>query len=208
MTHALNKRYRNAHMAASCGSGHPIAAFIPMDGYHLTRAQLSAMPDPHTAHARRGAAFTFDAGSFVELVKALRAPITPESRTVYAPSFDHAVKDPVEKDISIAQGVRVVVFEGNYVALDEGAWREARDMMDECWFVDVEEDVAARRLVRRHVATGIAANEEEAMERVRNNDLVNGRQIRGNRSMIDEMVASREDKEWLPENQGVDHTNG
>ena len=79
--------------------------------------------------------------------------------------------------------------------------------MDECWFVEVEEDVAARRLVKRHVAAGIAANEDEAMERVRNNDLVNGREIRENRSNIDETVVSIEDKEWLPEKQGVDHAN-
>ena len=66
-----------------------------MDGYHLTRAQLSAMPDARTAHARRGAAFTFDAPAFLELVKKLRQPLCPESQTIYAPSFDHAIKDRV-----------------------------------------------------------------------------------------------------------------
>ena len=64
-----------------------------MDGYHLSRAQLDAMPDPNTAHARRGAAFTFDGESFYNLVKRLRDPICPETKTLYAPSFDHAIKD-------------------------------------------------------------------------------------------------------------------
>ncbi|KAI4852717.1 P-loop containing nucleoside triphosphate hydrolase protein, partial [Aureobasidium sp. EXF-8845] len=77
------------------------AAFVPMDGYHLSRAQLDAMPDPNTAHARRGAAFTFDASSFLDLVKKLRKPISPETKTLYAPSFDHAQKDPVNDDIPI-----------------------------------------------------------------------------------------------------------
>ena len=72
-----------------------------MDGYHFSRAQLSAMPDPSTAHARRGAAFTFDASSFLKLVQALREPLAPESKTLFAPSFDHAVKDPVQDDVPI-----------------------------------------------------------------------------------------------------------
>lgn len=38
----------------------PPAAFIPMDGYHFSRKELDAMPDPKFAHDRRGAAFTFD----------------------------------------------------------------------------------------------------------------------------------------------------
>ena len=34
---------------------------IPMDGYHYYRKELDEMEDPAEAHARRGAAFTFDA---------------------------------------------------------------------------------------------------------------------------------------------------
>jgi len=39
------------------------------------------MPDPVTAHARRGAAFTFDGDSFLALVTRLRAPIAAETGT-------------------------------------------------------------------------------------------------------------------------------
>lgn len=88
------------------------ATALPMDGFHLTRAQLSAMPDPELAHARRGAEFTFDGHGFYELVKELRKPVT-SAKTVWAPSFDHALKDPVEKGIEVGPEVRVVVFEGN-----------------------------------------------------------------------------------------------
>lgn len=84
-----------------------------MDGYHLTRVQLDAMPDPTTAHARRGAEFTFDGSGFLELVQALREPITKETGTILAPSFDHAIKDPKEDDIAVAPTQRIVVFEGN-----------------------------------------------------------------------------------------------
>ncbi|TKA70397.1 hypothetical protein B0A55_05611 [Friedmanniomyces simplex] len=200
----LNALWREENPGLGTGLG--IATFLPMDGYHLTRAQLSAMPDPNTAHARRGAAFTFDAPAFLELVKKLRQPLCPETGTIYAPSFDHAVKDPVANDLPIAATSRVVVFEGNYLSLGTGAaeWKEAAELMDELWFVDVEEEVARQRLIRRHVASGIAADEGEAARRAEENDLVNGREIVEGRVEVHEVVFSREDDEWKPEKQGID----
>ncbi|MCJ1473055.1 hypothetical protein MMC13_001704 [Lambiella insularis] len=176
----------------------PIAAFLPMDGYHLSRAQLSALPDPLTAHARRGAAFTFDGASFLALVRLLRAPITATTPAYYAPSFDHAVKDPVAGDIAIAAAARVVVFEGNYLSLGKEPWREAAGLMDELWFVECGEERARRRLVERHVRTGVAGSRAEAERRVEENDLVNGREIVEGRVAVSEVVRSVEDEEWRP----------
>lgn len=174
-----------------------------MDGYHLSRAQLDMLPDPVHAHARRGAAFTFDAEKFLSLVKKLREPLLPETTTILAPSFDHAVKDPVEDDIAIAPSVRVCLLEGNYTALDREGWREAAALMDERWVVEVEFDVARERLARRHVAAGIARDREEGYQRADENDLVNGKEIVENRvEGIDEVVISKEDAEWAPEKQG------
>lgn len=200
----LNEMWRDSSPGLASMPG--IATFLPMDGYHLTRAQLSAMPDPNTAHARRGAAFTFDAPAFLDLVKKLREPICPESGTIYAPSFDHAVKDPVANDIPIAATSRIVIFEGNYLSFGKGApeWKEAAEMMDELWFVDVPEQVAKERLIRRHVKSGIASNEEEAAKRAEENDLVNGKEIIEARMEVHEMVYSKEDDDWLPEKQGID----
>lgn len=110
VTAALNARYAASNPG---GTASPLAAFVPMDGYHLTRAQLDAMPDPTTAHARRGAEFTFDGSGFLKLVQTLREPITEETGTILAPSFDHAIKDPKEDDIAVAPTQRIVVFEGN-----------------------------------------------------------------------------------------------
>lgn len=84
-----------------------------MDGFHYTRAQLDAMPDPAHAHARRGAEFTFDGEAFYELVKHLHEPLTTTTTTIFAPSFDHAVKDPKENDIAVEPSHRIVVLEGN-----------------------------------------------------------------------------------------------
>lgn len=179
----------------------PIAASVPMDGYHLSRAQLSAMPDPNTAHHRRGAAFTFDDKAFLELVKTLRRTLLPESKTVYAPSFDHAIKDPVADDIPIHPASRIVIFEGNYLSLDQGLWKEAAELMDELWFVEVDFETARTRLLVRHVAAGIAKDEEEAGNRADEIDLVNGRQIVDQRLDVQEVIISKEDESWRPGGQ-------
>ena len=216
----------------------PLAAFVPMDGFHLSRAQLSAMPDPEQAHARRGAAFTFDGDAFLALVRQAREPLEavsttaaiagaeiragaaeggegmgtgdslsssslsssslsrPQSskqatRMLYAPSFDHALKDPVANDIAIALTTRVLFFEGNYLSLDRPPWRDAARLMDELWFVEVEFDVARERLVNRHVQAGIAADVKEARKRVQENDLVNGKEIVDGRHPVDEIILSQ-----------------
>jgi pantothenate kinase len=166
-----------------------------MDGYHLSRAQLSSMPDPAHAHARRGAEFTFDGSAFVALVRQIREPARG---TLYAPSFDHAVKDPVADDIPILATTRVLIFEGNYLSLDREPWRTAAGLMDELWFVEVDFETARKRLVPRHVRAGIAANEEEADRRVRENDLVNGEEIVKGRLEVHEVVVSRDDDRWKP----------
>ena len=177
-----------------------------MDGYHLTRAQLSAMPDPNTAHARRGAEFTFNSSAFLALVKKLRAPLCPETGTIYAPSFDHATKDPIADDLPIAATSRIVVFEGNYLSLGSGApqWREAAELMDELWFMDVPQETARQRLIRRHVASGIAKDEVEAAKRADENDLVNGKEIIEGRLDVQEVISSKEDVEWEPREQDID----
>jgi pantothenate kinase len=197
----INDLYRED--SPGCAGSSLIAAFIPMDGYHLTRAQLDAMPDPVNAHARRGAEFTFDGQSFLKLVKKLREPLLPESKTFHAPSFDHAVKDPVEDDIPISPSMRIVIFEGNYLALKKEPWSEAAALMDELWFMEVDLDVSRDRLVSRHVKAGIAKDEADAHKRVTENDHVNGREILEDRLAVDEVITSKEDDEWTPERQGV-----
>lgn len=191
MAQRINQLYATEHPGLP-----PIATDIPMDGYHLTRAELAQMPDPEHAKARRGAAFTFDGSKFVRLVKALREPVTAQSPSVYAPSFDHAVKDPVEGDIAIPASCRAVFFEGNYLSLNKEPWSEAASMMDELWFVDVDFETARKRLLRRHVQAGIAQNEEEADKRARENDLVNGREIVDYRLDVQEIITSHYDPRW------------
>lgn len=174
----------------------PVATAVSLDGYHLSRSQLSNLDDPIQAHARRGAAFTFDDKAFLTLVQQLRAPLAPETPVIYAPSFDHAIKDPVENDIQVPPTARIVLFEGNYLSLNKGLWKEAAALMDELWFVEVDLAIARRRLVGRHVKAGIVKDKIEADKRVTENDFVNGREIIEESLPIQEIIESIEDDAW------------
>ncbi|KAI1975734.1 hypothetical protein LOZ55_004529 [Ophidiomyces ophidiicola] len=191
MTREINYQYEKEHPDEP-----PVATCVAMDGYHLTRAQLAAMPDPAYAMARRGASWTFDPVSFVELVRRLRESVSPDAATIYAPSFDHALKDPVANDVPIPATAKVLFFEGNYLSLKQEPWSDAAGLMDELWFVEVDFEVAKRRLITRHVEAGIAENEELAEKRAVENDLVNGKEIVENRLEVSEVIVSREDAQW------------
>jgi pantothenate kinase len=170
------------------GAGSGFAICLPMDGYHLSRAQLAAMPDPATAIHRRGAAFTFDGDAYYRLVQTLRAPVNPNSPTVYAPSFDHAIKDPVADDIAILPESRVIIFEGLYLNLDRAPWNLAASLMDECWFIEVDRSIARSRLIKRHVASGIVPDAAAADHRITSTDFLNGDDIMENRLPVQELI--------------------
>ncbi|KAH6720191.1 P-loop containing nucleoside triphosphate hydrolase protein [Leptodontidium sp. MPI-SDFR-AT-0119] len=162
-------------------SATPFAAIVPMDGFHLPRSALDQMPNSSEAYARRGASWTFDAGGIANLVQTLsisRFRSLEKLETILAPSFDHAVKDPVEGGIVIGPEIQFVLLEGNYLLLDEEPWRGIRELVDETWFVDVEPGLARSRIAKRHVKAGIEKTMDAAYRRAEGNDLLNGVEIR------------------------------
>ena len=180
-----------------------IAYIVPLDGYHLTRKQLSEMPNAEEAIFRRGAAFTFDSQSYYKMVKKLRASIEATTPTIYAPSFDHYVKDPVENDIGIPKTARVVVFEGLYVAMDREGWRDAAELMDEVWFIETSLAVAEARVAKRNFAAGISASLEDSMARTRASDMRNAKEVIAERLECQEVIKSVEDDNWKSEDVEV-----
>lgn len=169
---------------------HTKAILVGLDGWHLTRAQLDAFPDPELAHDRRGAHWTFDGNGYASFVTALKEPLplplsgaaAASSNTggehravtmtsVFAPSFDHAVKDPSPDTVQITPCHRIVLIEGLYTFLSIDPWKQAGDMLDERWFIEVDFEEATRRLVKRHVVTGVAKDLEDAIWRSETNDM-------------------------------------
>lgn len=160
-----------------------IATMLPMDGFHLYRAQLDAMEDPKEAHARRGAPWTFNPSLLLKCLQTLRT-----EGSVYAPSFDHGVGDPVENDIFVNTQHKIVIVEGNYLLLDEGVWTEIRDLFDEKWFIDIDIDASMQRVLKRHIATG--KEPEVAAWRISYNDRPNAELIMESRKNADLVIRS------------------
>lgn len=174
------------------------------------------MPNPDEAHYRRGAAFTFDADAYLKLIQKLRNPIEATTSTIRAPSFDHAVKDPVDNDISIPRAARIVIIEGLYTALSyppsktdnpsddtkptvSPAWAEACTLMDEIWLITVPIPIATERVAKRNFRAGLSPSLEAALERTVNNDMKNAREILDNlppQDKVTERIESIEDGGW------------
>jgi len=88
------------------------AKLLQMDGFHLTRAELDALPAPEVAHARRGAPFTFDAEALVNCLRSLNA-----GKPTVVPAFDHVAGDPTEGELVDPKATRILLAEGNYLLL-------------------------------------------------------------------------------------------
>ncbi|CEL58381.1 Putative uridine kinase C227,14 OS=Schizosaccharomyces pombe (strain 972 / ATCC 24843) GN=SPAC227.14 PE=3 SV=1 [Rhizoctonia solani AG-1 IB] len=157
-----------------------VAVLVGLDGWHYSRAELDKFDDVKEAYDRRGAAFTFDSSSYVKFVTTLRkspsSSVTPppQASAIYAPTFDHALKDPTPNGQTILPSHRIVVIEGLYTFINTPEWRPAAEALDERWLIDVDIPEATRRLVQRHVVTGVAKDLEEANWRAENNDMPNG----------------------------------
>jgi pantothenate kinase len=149
------------------------AITVGLDGWHLTRAQLDAFPgdEAQLAHDKRGAHWTFDSSAYVAFIHSLRQTVTTTSAVITAPSFDHAVKDPTPEAIRIMPHHRIILIEGLYTFLSIEPWCQGGKLLDERWFVDVDILEARRRLIARHVVTGVAKDWEEAAARADTNDM-------------------------------------
>jgi pantothenate kinase len=177
----------------NASSTSPFAAVVPMDGFHLPRSTLDQMPNKAEAYARRGVSWTFDPEGTLRLVTKLSKSRHESIDTVYAPSFDHALKDPVADGIIITKATQLVILEGLYLLLKEDPWDKIRGLVDESWFVDVDPILAKGRIAKRHIESGIEENWDAAVKRAEGNDLLNGDVVRQNLVEPDVVVHSIEE---------------
>jgi pantothenate kinase len=125
----------------------PLACYVPMDGFHLSNAELARLGRGD----RKGAPDTFDAAGYVALLRRLRAG---ETETVYAPAYDRTLEEAVAAAVAVQAEVPLVVTEGNYLLLEEGAWSGVRPQLDEVWYVEADETRRLEQLLRRHISFG------------------------------------------------------
>lgn len=145
------------------------AVLVPMDGFHLAQAELRRLGRTQ----RKGAPDTFDAAGYAALLARMRAP--ERGTTVYAPAFDRELEEPVAGSIPVPPDVPLVVTEGNYLLYDEGPWAQVRALLDEAWYLHLDDRFRVPRLIDRHVRFG---KEPAYAERwVRDSDEANARLV-------------------------------
>lgn len=155
------------------------AAYAPLDGFHLSNAQLRRIGRRH----RKGAPDTFDVWGYVTLLRRL---LTEADRDVYAPDFDRTLDEPVAAQLVVPSGARLIVTEGNYLALDEPGWRDARRLMAQVWYVDAPDVAREERLLARQLAGG--RSQAAAQDWVVRSDRPNGELVKATRARCDRVV--------------------
>lgn len=110
------------------------------------------------------------------------------SESIFVPSFDHRLKDPIEDDIEITPETKIVLIEGNYVSLQDPIWNEISQYADETWLVQADHEVLLDRIIKRHLQAGIAANLEEAKSRAQGSDQLNADYIKLNSKEVDVII--------------------
>lgn len=155
------------------------AAYVPMDGFHLSQAQLARLGRAD----RKGAPDTFDIDGYVALLRRLR---TETDRDVYVPDFDRTIEEPIAAGLVVPARTPLVVTEGNYLASDEPGWREIRSLLTELWYLEVPDEVREDRLVARRVAVG--QDPSVALAWATGSDRANGELIKTTRGRCDRVV--------------------
>ncbi|WP_034093683.1 hypothetical protein [Streptacidiphilus albus] len=161
--------------------GTDTAAYLPLDGFHLSEIQLERLGLTH----RKGSPPSFDVHGYVALLNRLIGEPLP-SHPVYLPDYDRMLHEPVAARHVVAPGVRLVVTEGNYLALDAPGWREAAALLDELWYVDAPDELRETRLRERHSGNG--SSTERTRRRIEVNDRPNGELIKASRGRAGRIV--------------------
>ncbi len=170
-------------LAGVLSSRHGLASqVVAMDGFHLTNAELEA----RGLRPVKGSPPTYDAGRFIDLLRRLRQ--SPDQMHT-APVYSRKLHEPVMDAQTLGPETRVVIVEGNYLLLDEEPWRQARPLLDEVWFLEVEIETCLARVRGRHMRGGSDAATADA--KIARNDRPNAQLIWNSRAGADQMIRAR-----------------
>ena len=156
------------------------AALLPMDGYHLSNAQLERLG----ILDRKGAPATFDADGYAAMLARVAAD---DGRDIYVPDYDRVVHhEPIAARLLIPSAARLVVTEGNYLAMDAPEWRAARRYLKRLWYVEASDELRESRLVQRQLAGG--RDESAARDWVSRSDRPNGELVKASKASADRVI--------------------
>jgi pantothenate kinase len=163
--------------------GPAAAVVVPMDGFHLANQVLRDLG----LADRKGAPETFDVHAYVATLRRLSERTDP---VVYVPEFRRELEESFASALAVPRDVPLVITEGNYLLLPEGAWPRARSLMDEVWYLDVDEPTRRERLVERHRRHG--RSRDEALEWVARVDQPNAVAIAATARFADVRIRFRD----------------
>ncbi|GHJ44676.1 nucleoside/nucleotide kinase family protein [Catellatospora sp. TT07R-123] len=144
------------------------AAVVPMDGFHLANAELRRLGRAD----RKGAPDTFDAAGYAALLRRLR---DTTDETVWAPTFDHVLNEPVAGAVPVPPEADVVITEGNYLLLDVAPWDRVRGLLDLAVYLSADDAERVDGLLARQLAKGL--DEAAARDWVLRSDEANARLV-------------------------------
>ncbi len=150
-----------------------LSQVVPMDGYHLASVELRRLGRA----GRKGAPDTFDSAGYASLLQRLRRQAGDE--IVYAPEYRRDLEEPIAGAIPVLAGTQLIITEGNYLLLDDGPWARVAGLLDEVWYVDIDDQLRTERLVQRHQHFG--RSREAALAWVAGTDEPNARLIASTR---------------------------
>jgi pantothenate kinase len=128
-----------------------IAAYVPMDGFHMKQTRLEAAG---TA-ADKGMPHTFDVEAFEAFLVRLKAAHEP----VTGPAYSRKIEDVVDDGYTVAAETRLLIVEGNYLLLATSPWWRIKPLLDLSVFIDVPRDLVEARLMKRHAEEGLFTEE-------------------------------------------------
>ena len=161
-----------------------LAQAVPMDGYHLAHAELQRLGRAQ----RKGAPDTFDAWGYAALLRRMRNQ--PIDEVVYAPDFRRELEEPVAGAVPVFGHTQLVITEGNYLLLADGAWSTVAPLLDEVWYLNVPPALRLERLAQRHQQFG--RTREQALAWIDSTDEPNARCIEASRHLAHLQVAWNE----------------
>ena len=148
-------------------------AVVGMDGWHYPNAVLAELTTRDSTGTvvplsrRKGSAESFDTAALARAI----AEVKRAGRDVALPVYDRRRHEPVAAGVVVPTDARVVLFEGNYLLNDTGAWAAVSSQLSPRLLLRCDLGVASERVIARHIRGG--STPTEAAVRYDENDRLN-----------------------------------
>lgn len=174
LVRALLRELESRQPPAACEPREPgpWVVQVPMDGFHLADATLSDLG----TRERKGAPETFDADGYAALLARIVDP-TQREVTMYAPSFERGLEQPIAGAIAVPPSASMVITEGNYLLLPDAPWPRVHEHLAQVWHCATDETRRKEQLIRRHIEHG--KSPEEARDWAMGPDEANAARVIG-----------------------------